>query len=167
MLQQQQSVQQKDPQELLSVSMNDNVSQYTSDSTLIGLDLWKQLKRITIPVFTGDKKTYQSWKAAFTACVDNAPATAEYKLLQLRQSLAGEALRTIENLGHSATAYHTAKERLERKFGGHRRQIALYLEEVDNFRPICPGNYKEIREFCRSLRYYHSKLEGGKSFRGA
>ena len=63
--------------------------------------------------------------------------------MQLRQSLAGEALRTIENLGHSATAYHTAKERLERKFGGHRRQIALYLEEVGNFRPICPGNYKE------------------------
>ena len=56
--------------------MTDNVSQYTSDSTLIGLDLWKQLKRVTIPVFTGDKKTYQSWKAAFTTCVDNAPATA-------------------------------------------------------------------------------------------
>ena len=55
-LQQQQSVQQKNPQELLSKSMNDNVSQYTSDSTLIGLDLWKQLKRVTIPVFTGDKK---------------------------------------------------------------------------------------------------------------
>ena len=150
-LQQQQSVQQKNPQELLSVNMNDNVSQYTSDSTLIGLDLWKQLKRVTIPVFTGDKKTYQSWKAAFTACVDNAPATAEYKLLQLRQSLAGQALRTIENLGHSATAYHTAKERLERKFGGHRHQIALYLEEVDNFRPICPGNYKEIEKFADLL----------------
>ena len=150
-LQQQQSVQQKNPQELLSVSMNDNFSQYTSDSTLIGLDLWKQLKRVTIPVFTGDKKTYQSWKAAFTACVDNAPATAEYKLLQLRQSLAGEVLRTIENLGHSATAYHTAKQRLERKFGGHRCQIALYLEEVDNFRPICPGNYKEIEKFADLL----------------
>ena len=140
-LQQQQSVQQKNSQELLSVSMNDNVSQYTSDLTLIGLDLWKQLKRVTIRVFTDDKKTYQSWKTAFTACVDNAPATAEYKLLQLRQFLAGEALRTIENLSHSATAYHTAKERLERKFGGYRCQIALYLEEVDNFRSICPGNY--------------------------
>ena len=82
-LQQQQSVQQKNPQELLSVSMNDNVSQYTSDSILIGLDLWK--------------------------------------------------------------------ERLERKFGGHRRQKALYLEEVDNFRPICPGNYKEIEKFADLL----------------
>ena len=150
-LQHEQPAQQKGHQELLSVSMTDNVSQYTSDSTLIRLDLWKQLKRVTIPVFTGDKKTYQSWKAAFTACVDNAPATAEYKLLQLRQCLAGEALKTIENLSHSATAYHTAKERLERKFGGHRHQIALYLEEVDNFRPVCPGNYKEIEKFADLL----------------
>ena len=81
MLQHEQPAKQKGHQELLSVSITDSVSQYTSDSTIIGLDLWKQLKRVTIPVFTGDKKTYQSWKAAFTACVDNAPATAEYKLL--------------------------------------------------------------------------------------
>ena len=44
--------------------------------------------------------------------MDNAPATAEYKLLQLRQCLTGEALKAIENLGHSATTYHTAEERL-------------------------------------------------------
>ena len=101
--------------------------------------------------------------------------------MQLRQSLAGEALRTIENLGHSATAYHAAKERLERKFDGHRRQIALCLEEVDNFRPICPGNYKEMEKFTdvldishREIENFtdvldisHSKLKGGKSFRGA
>ena len=115
-----------------------------TDSTLIGQDLWKQLKRVTIPVFSGEKKTYQNWKAAFTACVDQAPATAEYKLLQLRQCLAGEALKAIESLGHSAAAYQAAKERLERKFGGQRRQIALYLEEIDNFRPVCPGNSKDI-----------------------
>ena len=131
--------------------MSDDAGHCTTDSSLIGLDLWKQLNRVTIPVFSGDKKSYQSWKAAFTACVDNAPATAEYKLLQLRHCLAGEALKAIENLGHSVTAYHTAKERLEKKFGGHRHQVALYLEEVDNFRPICPGNYKEIEKFADLL----------------
>lgn len=31
-------------------------SQGASSSELIGLDLWKQLKRVTIPVFSGDKK---------------------------------------------------------------------------------------------------------------
>ena len=71
-----------------------NVSQNScTDPGIIGLDLWKQLKRVTIPVFSGDKRTYQNWKAVFTACVDNTPATPEYKLLQLRQCLAGEALR--------------------------------------------------------------------------
>ncbi|MCG7878315.1 MAG: DUF1759 domain-containing protein [Candidatus Thiodiazotropha endolucinida] len=96
----------------------------------IGQDLWRQLKRVQIPVFTGEKRHYQSWKAAFLACIDSAPATGEYKLLQLRQYLSGEALKVIDSLGHSATAYEAAKERLERKFGGRRRQIALYLEEL-------------------------------------
>ncbi|XP_065895432.1 uncharacterized protein [Dysidea avara] len=134
-----------------SVSVSNASQNNCTDPGLIGLDLWKQLKRVTIPVFSGDKKTYQNWKAAFTACVDNAPATPEYKLLQLRQCLAGEALKAIDSLGHSATAYHTAKERLERKFGGQRRQIALYLEEVDNFRPINPGSHRDIEKFADLL----------------
>ena len=73
------------------------------------------------------------------------------KLLQLRQYLAGEALKTIENLGHSATAYHTAKERLERKFGCQRRQVTLYLEKVDIFRPLYSDKLSRDREICRSL----------------
>ena len=96
-----------------------------------------------IPVFTDDKRTYQSWKAAFLACIDRAPATGEYKLLQLRQYLSGEALKVIENLGHTATAYEAAKERLERKYGGKRRQIAINLEDLENFRQIWQGNARD------------------------
>ena len=58
----------------------------------IGRDMWTQLKRVAIPVFSGNKKTFESWKAAFIACIDKAPATPEYKLFQLRQYLSGEAL---------------------------------------------------------------------------
>ena len=47
----------------------------------------------------------------------------QLKLLQLRYYLPGEALKAIERLGHSGHAYEGAKERLDRKFGGHRRQI--------------------------------------------
>ena len=38
-------------------------------------------KRITktIPVFGGGKRFHWSWKAAFMACVEKVPATAEYK----------------------------------------------------------------------------------------
>ena len=73
---------------------------------------------------------YQNWKAAFMACIDRAPATAEYKLLQLRQCLSGEALKAIESLEYAPMAYEAAKERLEKKNGGDRRQVALYLEEI-------------------------------------
>ncbi|MCG8034838.1 MAG: DUF1759 domain-containing protein, partial [Candidatus Thiodiazotropha taylori] len=104
-----------------------------------------------IPVFTGEKKNYQSWKASFLACIDSAPATAEYKLLQLRQYLSGDALKVIENLGHSATAYEAAKDRLERKFGGKRRQIALYLEELEDFPQLRQGNAKDIEDFADLL----------------
>ncbi|KAJ8044889.1 hypothetical protein HOLleu_07774 [Holothuria leucospilota] len=100
----------------------------------LGQDMWKKLKRVSIPVFDGDVIVYENWKAAFMACIDQAPATAEYKLLQLRQYLTGEALKTIENLGHSSAAYDAAKERLERKYGGKWRQISLQLETLHNFK---------------------------------
>ena len=86
----------------------------------LGKDMWKQLTRVSIPVFKGDKRSYESWKAAFIACIDQAPATPEYKLLQLRQYLSGEALKVVKGLGHSAAAYEAAKDRLERKYGGQR-----------------------------------------------
>ena len=85
------------------------------------------------------------------ACIDRAPATAEYKLLQLRQCLSGEALKAIDSLGYSPIAYEAAKERLERKFGGGRRQIALYLEEIDSFRPVRSGNAKDLEKFADLL----------------
>ena len=60
-------------------------------------------------------------------------------------------MRVIKGLGHSATAYQIAKERLDRKFGGQRHQIALYLEEIDNFRPIRPESSKDIERYADLL----------------
>ena len=78
----------------------------------VGQDLSKQLKRVSIPVFHGDKRNHENWKSAFNACMDQAPATPEYNLLEIRQYLTGEALKAIENLGRSGFAYESAKERL-------------------------------------------------------
>ena len=90
-------------------------------------------------------------KQLFMACVDKAPATLEYKLLQVRQYLSGETLKCVERLGHSAAAYEAAKEILERKFGGKRRQIALHLEELDKFKPIRLGYSRDIEKFADLL----------------
>ena len=110
--------------------------------------MWNQLKRVSIPVFNGDKRLYEGWKTAFMACGDKAPATPEYKLLQLRQYLSGDAFKVVEPLGHSDAAYETAKERLERKFGGKRRQIALHLEELE---PLRPGNARDLERLADLL----------------
>ena len=61
--------------------------------------------------------------------------------------MSGEALRVIENLGHSASAFEAAKSRLERKHGRRRREIVLYFEELENFKPIRAGNAKDIKKF--------------------
>ena len=111
----------------------------------LGKDMWNQLKRVSIPLFN------EGWKTAFMACVGKAPATPEYKLLQLRQYLSGEALKVSEPLGHSVVAYETAKERLECKFGSKRRQIALYLEELENFKPLRPGNARDLERLADLL----------------
>ena len=50
----------------------------------------------------------------------------------------------MEPLGHSAGVYETAKERLELKFDGKWRQIALHLEELENFKPLRPGNGRDL-----------------------
>ena len=106
---------------------------------------------LSVPKFNGNKHSYPSSKAAFNACIDSAPATAEYKLLQLRQSLIGEPLRVVENLGHSKEAYEVAKQCLERKYGGERRLVALYLDELDNFKPIRDGHVKALEKFADLL----------------
>ena len=108
-------------------------------------------EKLSIPVFAGNKRHYENWKAAFSACIDKAPATPEYKLLQLRQHLSGEALKVIENLGNSAPAYEAAKSRLERKSGGQRRQMARYLQELDEFKPIREGQCKDVEKFADIL----------------
>ena len=79
---------------------NDTKSETKEDGSSnheLGKDMWKQLTRVSIPVFSGDKRCYGSWKAAFMACIDKASATAGYKLLQLKKYLSGEALKAVES----------------------------------------------------------------------
>ena len=100
-----------------------------------------------------------SWKSAFLACIDHAPATDEFKMLQLKQCLAGEALCAIEHLGHSAAAHDAAKERLERMFGGKRRQTSIYYEEIDQFQQIQTNHSKDLEQYAKLLEQLVIKLK--------
>ena len=55
--------------------------------------------------------------------------------------------RSIESSGKSRSLVETleaAKSRLERKYGGQRRQINLYMEELDQFRLIRAGFAQDL-----------------------
>ncbi|KAK3754553.1 hypothetical protein QZH41_005587 [Actinostola sp. cb2023] len=108
-------------------------------------------ERVNIPKFSGNIKNYESWKAAFYACVDKAKATPEYKLLRLRECLQDDALRVVDNLGYSPAAYEAAKTRLERKYGGVRRALTLRLDEMNTFKPVREGNEKDLERLAELL----------------
>ena len=74
--------------------------------------------------------------------------------------MSGEALRAVDKLGHSALAYEAAKEKLERKYGGSRRQVARYLEELENFRAIRSENLKDLENFADLLDVAVINLQG-------
>ena len=119
------------------------------------------MRSISIPVFDGDKRAYELWKATFLACVDSAPISPTLKLLQLRQYVAGEALRCIERLGYAPDSYHKAMERLERKFGGTRRQVMVYLDELERFKPLHGDrvNAQDLEQFSDLLEVAVTNLK--------
>ena len=112
-------------------------------------------------MFTGEKWGYRNWKAVFMACVDTALATGEYKLLQLLQCLSGEALNVIENLGHSATVYEAAKERLKRRYGGKRRQVTS--PGPGQIQANKTVKCTRLKTICRFVRNRHYQSKGNRS----
>ena len=109
------------------------------------------LERIRIPIFAGDKMKFQQWNAAFTSCVDRSALTPQFKMLRLEACLRGEAADTIRGLGYSQEAYHAARARLERKYGGSRRQVQSHLEELKKLKSLQEDSAKELETFADVL----------------
>ena len=70
---------------------------------------WKNLERIRIPAFSGNKTEFQHWNVTVTSCVDATAMSAQFKMLRLEACLVREALETIKGEGYSEAAYDTAK----------------------------------------------------------
>ena len=130
----------------------------------------KQLERIRIPKFSGDKMKYSTWWAAFSSCVDETSLSPQFKMLRLESCLEGEAAETVRGLGYSSEAYEAAKARLNRKYGGNRRQVQAHIEELRKLKPINAENPRELEKFADLVERtvvtlkenkQNSDLEGG------
>ena len=111
----------------------------------------RNLERIQIPKFSGDKSKFDSFWAAFSAIVDETKEPPKYKMLRLKACREGKATDVIAKLGYSEEAYEEAKNILKRKFGGHRRQIQSHIEDLRNMSPFEEDNVADIEKFSENL----------------
>ena len=121
-------------------------------------DVGNGMKRIEIPLFKGDKYKYLPWLSAFKACIGSNNTSPEYKLLQLRQNLCGEALAYVEGFNFSAAGYEAAMRKLDEKYGGERRLNALYLDMLSNLKNVRSNYVSDIIEFADKLEVIVSNL---------
>ena len=63
----------------------------------------------------------------------------------------GKAADTLEGLDYSETAYATAKMRLQRKFGGSRRQLQNQIENLRSMKPLHADNVEDLEKFSDAL----------------
>ena len=90
--------------------------------------------------------------------MDDSEEPAKYKVIRLKACLQGKAEESIselgfsvEALGFSVEAYEEAKNTLKRIFGGVRRKLQNYLEEVKRIKPVQEGNVQELEKFADTL----------------
>ena len=79
-------------------------------------------------------------------------------MARLRQSLKGAALDAIRGLGVSQPEYEEAKTILETKFGGKRRQLRAYMDQLEGMPPLKGGDVQGFEKFADLVRISVVKL---------
>ena len=117
-----------------------------------------RLKPLKVPTFDGDKKFEEFW-GLFESLVDKSNEPTSLKMARLRQSLTGIALDSICGLGVSEPEYKEAKEILNSKFGGQRRQLHAYLDDLERMHPLRATDVEGFASFTDLVRVTVVKLQ--------
>ena len=95
----------------------------------------------------------------FISLVDKNAESANIKMARLRQSLTGVALQAIQGLGVSKPEYEEAKEILKSKYGGQRRQLQAYMDQLETMAPLRNNDIKGFERFSDLVRVSVVKLQ--------
>ena len=118
-----------------------------------------RLKPLKVPTFDGDTKKFEEFWGLFESLVDKSNEPTSLKMARLRQSLTGIALDSIRGLGVSEPEYKEAKEILNTKFGGQRRQLRAYLDDLERMHPLRAAHIKCFASFTDLVRVTVVKLQ--------
>ena len=118
-----------------------------------------KLDPLKVPVFEGDKTRFEDFWGLFSSLVDSGNEPANIKMARLRQSLKGTALEAIRGLGVSLPEYEEAKEILKTKFGGRRRQLQAYMDQLEAMPSLKGGDVQGFERFADLVRITVVKLQ--------
>ena len=104
--------------------------------SITGGTINRNLKALRVPKFEGNKATFEEFWCLFESLVDKSSEPVNIKLARFRECLSGRALEAIRGLGVSEAEYIEAKEIIQSKYGGERRQLRAYMEELEKTQPL-------------------------------
>ena len=117
------------------------------------------LKHLRIPTFDGDKRKFEDFWVLFRSLVDESTETSNLKMARLRQCLTGNALEAIHGLGVTAPEYEEAKEILKSKYGGVRRLLRAYMDQLEQMPLIRSNDIHTLERFADLVRITVVKLQ--------
>ena len=91
--------------------------------------------------------------------MDKSKEPVNLKMARLRQCLFGSALQSIRGLGISEPEYEEAKEILQSKFGGQRRQLRAYMDQLENMPQLQSNDVQGFERFADLVRIIVVKLQ--------
>ena len=119
----------------------------------------RHLKALHVPVFDGTKAKFEEFWSLFLSLVDASNEPINLKMARLQQSLTGRAHDAIRGLGVSEPEYTEAKEILKTKFGGQRRQLGAFMDELDSMPALRYNDVDNFERFADLVRMAVVKLK--------
>ena len=117
------------------------------------------LKPVRLPVFDGNKTKFEDFWTLFTSLVDENSEAPNVKMARLRQSLTGVALQAIQGLGGSQPECEEAKIMLKAKYGGQRRPLQAYMDQLETTVPLKNSDIKGFEKISDLVRVSVVKLQ--------
>ena len=143
----------------LSENTTDRHEDQLNESDHSHNDRNRYLKPLKVPTFDGDKRKFEDFWALFTSLVDESTEPVNLKMARLRQCLTGNALEAIRGLGVPVHEYEEAKEILKTKYGGTRRLLRAYLDQLEQVPPIRSNDIHALEKFVDLVRITVVKLQ--------
>lgn len=112
-----------------------------------------------MPSYGGDKTKFEEFWGLFESLVDQSKEPVNLKMARLRQCLFGSALESTRGLGVSEPEYEEAKEILIAKFGGQRRQLRAYMNQLEKMPQLRNNNVQGFEKFADLVRITVVKLK--------